>query len=346
MKTGRGVETSLAAGGPARHIPVLLKEVLSALAVREGGLYLDGTFGAGGYAQAILETPGTRVLALDRDPTAIAAGQELVARYDGRLILQHARFSTCAEVARRLGLKQFDGATFDIGVSSMQLDEAARGFSFRFEGPLDMRMEQAGRSAADIVNQASEEEIADILFHYGEERASRKIARAIVHDRNATPFTTTRQLAELIARLLPSRPQDIHPATRSFQGLRIAVNDELGELVKALAGAEDLLAPGGRLAVVSFHSLEDRIVKQFFALRSGRGQARSRLLPGEPPPPPTTFTLEGRQPVSAGDDETRRNPRARSARLRAASRNGAAALGIDASLAALAALPSHSTKGR
>ena len=345
MKQGGGVELSLAAGGPARHIPVLLDEVLDALAIREGGLYLDGTFGAGGYTQAILATPGTRVLAFDRDPDAIAAGQKLVAHYSGRLMLEHARFSTCAEVAATRGLSGFDGITFDIGVSSMQLDEAARGFSFRFDGPLDMRMSQAGRSAADIVNEASEEEIADILFHYGEERASRRIARAIVHDRNAVPFTTTKQLAELIARIIPARPQDIHPATRSFQGLRIAVNDELGELVKALAGAESLLKEGGRLAVVSFHSLEDRIVKQFFALRSNRGRAASRLLPGEPVPPPSTFTLDGKQPVTASESETKHNPRARSARLRAGIRNGAGALGIDPALASLASLPEHG-KGR
>jgi 16S rRNA (cytosine1402-N4)-methyltransferase len=345
MKQGSGVESSLAAGGPARHIPVLLEEVLEALNIREGGLYLDGTFGAGGYTQAILATPGTRVLAFDRDPDAIAAGQSLVEKYNGRLMLEHARFSTCEELAAERGLSGFDGITFDIGVSSMQLDEAARGFSFRFEGPLDMRMSQQGRSAADIINEASEEEIADILFHYGEERASRRIARAIVHDRNATPFTTTKQLAELIARIIPARPQDIHPATRSFQGLRIAVNDELGELVKALAGAEALLKEGGRLAVVSFHSLEDRIVKQFFALRSNRGRASSRLLPGEPVPPPSTFTLVGKQPVTAGSVETKHNPRARSARLRAAIRNGVGALGIDPALAELASLPEHG-KGR
>jgi 16S rRNA (cytosine1402-N4)-methyltransferase len=207
-------------------------------------------------------------------------------------------------------------------------------------------MSQEGRSAADIVNEASAEEIADILYHYGEERASRRIARAIVNDRVAKPYTTTRELAELIGRLIPARPQDIHPATRTFQGLRIAVNDELGELVKALAGAERLLAPGGRLAVVSFHSLEDRIVKQFLALRSGRGQARSRLLPGEPARPPATFILEGKQPVTAGKQETSDNPRSRSARLRAAVRTDVAPLGVDPALAALASLPAPQTKGR
>lgn len=346
MKRGRGEQNDLAAGGPARHIPVLLEEVLDALAIREGGLYLDGTFGAGGYTQAILATPGTRVLALDRDPDAIAAGQDLVAHYGGRLMLEHARFSTCADVAARLGLGPFDGATFDVGVSSMQIDQAERGFSFRFEGPLDMRMEQTGRSAADIVNAGGEEEIADILYHYGEERASRRIARAIVHDREAKPFTTTRELAELLGRLLPSRPTDINPATRTFQALRIAVNDELGELVKALAGAEAMLGEGGRLAVVTFHSLEDRIVKQFFALRSGRGRAGGRLLPGEPIPPPATFTMSGRQPVTAGHAETHENPRSRSARLRAAVRTDVAPLGIDPAVSALAALPVHPSRGR
>ncbi len=345
MEQGGGVETSLAAGGPARHIPVLLNEVLDSLDIREGGLYLDGTFGAGGYTQAILATPDTRVLAFDRDPNAIAAGQALVETYNGRLMLEHAQFSTCVDVAAARGLSAFDGITFDIGVSSMQLDEAARGFSFRFEGPLDMRMSQAGRSAADIVNSASEEEIADILYHYGEERASRRIARAILHDRETKPYTTTKELAELIGRIIPARPQDIHPATRSFQGLRIAVNDELGELVKALTAAEKLLASGGRLAVVSFHSLEDRIVKQFFALRSNRGRAASRLLPGEPVPPPSTFTLEGKHPITAGSAETHTNPRARSARLRAGIRTDVAPLGLDPALAALASLPEHG-KGR
>jgi 16S rRNA (cytosine1402-N4)-methyltransferase len=206
-------------------------------------------------------------------------------------------------------------------------------------------MSQTGRSAADIVNEASEEEIADILYHYGEERASRRIARAIVHDRETKPYTTTKELAELIGRIIPARPQDIHPATRSFQGLRIAVNDELGELVKALTGAEKLLSPGGHLAVVSFHSLEDRIVKQFFALRSNRGRATSRLLPGEPVPPPSTFMLEGKQPIVAGPAETHTNPRARSARLRAGIRTDVPALGLDPALALLASLPEHG-KGR
>ena len=328
------------------HVPVLLSEVLAGLSIRPGGVYLDGTFGAGGYTRAILATPGARVVALDRDPAAIAAGAALVAGSEGRLTLEHARFGELAEVAARLGVAACDGVTFDIGVSSMQLDEAARGFSFRFDGPLDMRMESSGRSAADIVNEAAEEELADIFFHYGEERMARRLARAIVADREAAPFTTTRSLAELAGRVIPHKPMDIHPATRAFQALRIAVNDELGQLVHGLAAAEALLAPGGRLAVVSFHSLEDRIVKQFFADRAGRGRADSRLLPWESPVPAPTFELVGRQPVVAGGVELAANPRARSAKLRVAARMSGPARGIDSRLLALAGLPSQGPRRR
>ncbi len=346
MKTGRSDDNALAAGGPARHIPVLLDEVLDALAIREGGLYMDGTFGAGGYTRAILATPNTRVLAFDRDPTAIANAAEIVAASAGRLNLVQDRFGDLATVAEQLGLSDFDGVTLDIGVSSMQLDEAERGFSFRFDGPLDMRMEQAGRSAADIVNEASEEELADIIYYYGEERLARKIARAIVADRKAKPFLTTKSLADLLGRIIPHKPTDIHPATRTFQALRIAVNDELGELARALAGAEQVLREGGRLAVVSFHSLEDRIVKQFLSTRAGRGQARSRLLPGEPIPPAPTFELIGKQPVIAAPEETARNPRSRSAKLRVAQRTGAAARGLDDDLLDLVRLPERGERRR
>ncbi len=339
MKAGRGDDSDRAAGGPARHVPVLLEEVLSALAPREGGLYLDATFGAGGYTRALLAAANTRVLALDRDPAAIAGGAGLVARSQGRLMLEQARFSALAEVASRGGFAAFDGVTFDVGVSSMQIDEADRGFSFRFDGPLDMRMGRDGPSAADLVNEASQERLADIFFYYGEERLARRIASAIAMDRVARPFETTLQLAGLIARIVPHKVNDIHPATRTFQALRIAVNDELMELVTGLTAAEKVLAPGGRLAVVSFHSLEDRIVKQFFAARTGRGRAQSRLLPGEPVPPPPTFALCGRQPVAAGEAEQARNPRSRSAKLRWAERADAPARGHDQELARLASLP-------
>jgi 16S rRNA (cytosine1402-N4)-methyltransferase len=339
MKRGRGEEEILAAGGSARHVPVLRDEVLAAVAPQAGGVYLDATFGAGGYTRALLGVAGTRVLALDRDPTAIAAGADLVQQCDGRLILEHAHFAGLDHVAARHGLSAFDAVVFDIGVSSMQLDEAARGFSFRQDGPLDMRMDCEGPSAADIVNTASEAMLADIFYYFGEERVSRRIAKAIVRDRASAPFTTTLRLAETIARANPGRPTDIHPATRSFQALRIAVNDELGEFVQGLVAAERILRPGGRLAAVTFHSLEDRIAKQFFAQRSGRGEARSRLLPGEAARREPTFELVGKQPVIASREETARNPRARSAKLRVGRRTGAAPQPAEDALLMLAGLP-------
>lgn len=312
--------TGLPAESP--HLPVLAQEAIGALAVKPDGLYLDGTFGAGGYTRLIL-AEGGRVLALDRDPTAIAGGAALVEASGGRLMLAQTRFSQMETAARERGLGPFDGIVLDIGVSSMQLDQPERGFSFRFDGPLDMRMEKAGRSAADLVNNLEQEPLADLLYLYGEERASRRIARAIVAERAKAPITTTAALAQIIARANPGKPQDIHPATRSFQALRIAVNEELDELTRALEAAERLLRPGGRLAVVTFHSLEDRIAKQFFATRSGRGRAASRLLPGEKAPPPSTFRLLAAQPVAPTEAECARNPRARSAKLRWAERTEA-----------------------
>ncbi|MGL4497179.1 MAG: 16S rRNA (cytosine(1402)-N(4))-methyltransferase RsmH, partial [Beijerinckiaceae bacterium] len=285
------------------------------------------------------QIPGTRVLAIDRDPDAIAAGAALVAASDGRLMLAHNRFSRLDDVARAHGIATLDGVVLDIGVSSMQFDEAQRGFSFRFDAPLDMRMEQTGRSAADIVNTADEAELADILYYYGEERRARPMARLIVSERRSTPITTTKQLSDLITRIEPVRMNKIHPATRSFQALRIAVNDELGELARALAAAERVLKPGGRLAIVTFHSLEDRIVKQFLAERSGRGEAQSRLLPGEPVPQAPTFALVTRKPVEPTESECAANPRARSAKLRVAVRSAAPARAISESILALARLP-------
>ena len=321
MNAGRGAPSTVPAGGPARHIPVLLRDAVAALAPAHGGLFVDGTFGAGGYSRALLAFPEARVIALDRDPIAIAAGTPLVAASDGRLTLIEARFGDLADVARDLG--PLAGIVLDIGVSSMQLDNAERGFSFRHDAPLDMRMEARGRTAADILNETDEGELADIIYRFGEERASRRIARAIVARRKTEPVATTAALADLVKRLLGQKFGEMHPATRTFQALRIAVNDELGELSRALEGAEEILPPGGRLAVVTFHSLEDRIVKQFFAGRSGRGQARSRLLPGEAPLPEPTFKLSGPQPVAPGDAEIAANPRARSAKLRAAIRTAA-----------------------
>jgi 16S rRNA (cytosine1402-N4)-methyltransferase len=344
MMASRG-EASPPAGGPARHIPVLLEEAVAALGVHEGGAYLDGTFGAGGYARAILER-GARVVAIDRDPQAIEAGRALEAASGGRLILIHGRFGELDKIVRAQGFADLDGVTLDIGVSSMQLDEGARGFSFLKDAPLDMRMDKAGRSVADLLAEEDEEAIADILYHLGEERASRRIARAIVADRKATPFVSTRQLASLIERVAPARPGEaIHPATRSFQALRIAVNDELGELAHGLVAAEAILKPGGHLAVVTFHSLEDRIVKQFFARRSGRGETAGRRLPGEKPAAPPTFVVEGRQPIAPSEAERLANPRARSAKLRFATRTVAPARGEDAALTALTQV-AHRAIGR
>jgi 16S rRNA (cytosine1402-N4)-methyltransferase len=339
MIAGSGVEDHRAAGGPARHVPVLRDEVIEVLCLRESGLYIDATFGAGGYTKALLETKETKVLALDRDPVAVAAGGLLVDRAGGRLLLVEAHFGELDAVARRCKFVPVDGIVLDIGVSSMQIDDAERGFSFMKDGPLDMRMDRRGPSAADLVNTAEEATLADIFFWFGEERAARRIARAIVADRAAAPFVSTGALASLIARVVPGKPGGIHPATRAFQALRIAVNDELAELAAALAGAEAILKEGGRLAVVTFHSLEDRIVKQFFAGRSGRGQAPSRRLPGETIPPEPTFILDGRQPIVPKAAEIAANPRARSAKLRHGRRTGAPSRGREESLMKLAQLP-------
>jgi 16S rRNA (cytosine1402-N4)-methyltransferase len=309
-----------AAGGPSRHVPVLLAEVGTALDAKRGGVFIDGTFGAGGYTRAILDAnPQNRVIAIDRDPDAIAGGEALSAKYKKRLMLVPGRFGDLDEIAHAQGFDSVDGVVLDIGVSSMQLDQAERGFSFRNEGPLDMRMEQSGPSAADLVNEFSEAELADIFYHYGEERRARAVARAVIEARRRQPFETTRQLADLVASLIRQEPSGIHPATRVFQGLRIAVNDELGELARALHAAERILKPGGRLVVVTFHSLEDRIVKQFFASRTGRAPTGSRHLPTAAAPEPT-FDAITRGPIAPSEQEMARNPRARSAKLRAGAR--------------------------
>ncbi|OAF14625.1 16S rRNA (cytosine(1402)-N(4))-methyltransferase [Bradyrhizobium centrolobii] len=309
----------------AAHIPVLGREAVDYLAPRAGGIYVDATFGGGGYSRAILDVQGTRLIAIDRDRTAIAGGFELVDRSAGRLTLVEDRFSNLAEVCAAQGVDAVDGVVMDVGVSSMQLDQAGRGFSFRLDGPLDMRMGQAGPTAADVVARASEGDLADIIYLFGEERHSRKVARAIVAARQETPITTTRALADIVARVVRSKPGDIHPATRTFQGLRIFVNEELDELKTALAAAERVLRPGGRLVVVSFHSLEDRIVKTFLSERAKTGGG-SRHLPEVAQAAPS-FQLLTRRPVVAGDDEVAHNPRARSAKLRAAERTSAPAHG-------------------
>ena len=303
----------------ARHVPVLAREVVDALRPRDGGRYVDGTFGAGGYSSAVLDRAQCQVIALDRDPDAIAAGQVLAERYAPRLRLIEGRFGDMAELLSAEGVDEVDGLALDLGVSSMQFDQADRGFSFRASGPLDMRMERSGPSAADLVNEADEAELADIIWRYGEERKSRRVARAIVEARRQKPIETTGELAEIVRRAVgPQGRDESDPATRTFQALRIAVNDELGELERGLAAAEQVLAPGGRLAVVSFHSLEDRAVKQFVRARAGRVPAPSRHAPPRAQNRATTLSDLTRKPVLPSAAEIAENPRARSARLRVA----------------------------
>ena len=318
-----GSDSSAVAGGLARHIPVLARRAVSWLGVRDGGVYVDATFGAGGYAGTILATAGARVIAIDRDETAIAAGAALFEAAEGRLTLAEGRFSELDVIAAAHGAAAVDGVVFDLGLSSMQIDEAARGFSFRLEGPLDMRMGREGSSAADVVAHANERDLAFIIAKLGEERHARAIARAIVKFRAARAIVTTRALAEIVARIVRTREGSIHPATRTFQALRIFVNEELAELARGLAAAERVLNPGGRLVVVAFHSLEDRIVKTFLAERS-RAPAASRHRP-QLATAAATFRVLTRRPETPDDAEIAANPRARSAKLRAAERTDAAA---------------------
>jgi 16S rRNA (cytosine1402-N4)-methyltransferase len=309
----------------ARHEPVMRAELLAELAPAAGEHFVDGTFGAGGYAVAILEAADCVVFGIDRDPDAIAEGRRLAARYGGRLHLLAGRFAEMERLLAEQGVRQVNGVALDLGVSSMQLDQGSRGFSFQADGPLDMRMEQAGPDAAAFVNGAREDEIARVIHVYGEERRARAVARAIVAARAERPIERTAELAEIVARAVGKGSGRIHPATRTFQALRIHVNDELAELAAGLRAAERLLAPAGRLVVVSFHSLEDREVKRFLRARSG-GAGTSRHLPPTAEPPPVSFRLPFRGAKRPSQEECRRNPRARSARLRAAVRTDAPAL--------------------
>ncbi|WP_417828120.1 16S rRNA (cytosine(1402)-N(4))-methyltransferase RsmH [Thalassospira sp.] len=303
------------------HKPVLLREVLEALAPRDGEIMVDGTFGAGGYSRAILDSANCELYGIDRDPTAVATGKKLEVEYDGRFHMVEGCFGDMGRLIPTAGAEQVDGIVLDIGVSSMQLDQADRGFSFREDGPLDMRMSMSGPTAADFVNTAEEEDIANVIYRYGEERASRKVARKIIEMRAEEPFTTTSQLARAVRSVVRKSKDGIDPATRTFQALRIYVNDELGELERAMEAAETLLKPGGRLVVVTFHSLEDRQVKTFMKERSGDPNKMSRRLPGEPEVTIPTFTTITRKAVTGQKDEIRANPRARSAKLRAVARN-------------------------
>ncbi len=303
----------------AAHIPVMAREVVDALQPRDGGRYVDGTFGGGGYTSALLDEADCQVIAIDRDPSAIAAGQALAARYAPRLRLIEGRFGDMADLLSAEGVDDVDGVALDLGVSSMQFDQAERGFSFRASGPLDMRMARSGSSAADLVNDSEESELADIIWRYGEERKSRRVAHAIVEQRKQKRIETTAELASIVRRAVgPQAKDDSDPATRTFQALRIAVNDELGELERGLAAAEQVLAAGGRLAVVSFHSLEDRAVKEFVRARAGRVPGPSRHAPPRAAENATTLRDLTRKPVLPSGSEVAANPRARSARLRVA----------------------------
>jgi 16S rRNA (cytosine1402-N4)-methyltransferase len=337
MMAGHGQDVQ-AVGGPARHIPVLLSEVATALEPLAGAAIIDGTFGAGGYTRALLAM-GARVIAIDRDPDAIAAGVDLAAAFRDRLTLVHGPFSRLDELAG----ERVDGVVLDIGVSSMQLDEPERGFSFRADGPLDMRMAQAGLTAADVVNRFKPGDLARIFGFLGEERHAGRIARMIERRRAERPFTHTLDLADAIESHIGRGPKDkIHPATRVFQALRIFVNDELGELARALLAAERALKEGGRLAVVTFHSLEDRIVKRFIADRSGR-KATSRHMPDVKAPLPTFQKVNG--PIAPTESEIAANPRARSAKLRVAVRTGEPPRPEDFSLFDLPELPDAHLSG-
>lgn len=309
--------------GPPRHIPVLLDAVLAALEPKDGASYIDATFGEGGLSKALLENASCRVFAIDRDPDAIARGATLARRFPRRLELILGPFGAMKALIEPLSAGPIAGIAIDLGLSSAQLDNPERGFSFRFDGPLDMRMSREGRSAADLVHSLSESELARILAEYGEERFARRIARAIVQKRERQPIRRTSELAALVRAAAPAKPGAIDPATRTFQALRIAVNDELCELERGLLAAEELLMPGGRLAVISFHSLEDRKVKTFLAGRSAAAPGRSRHAPpgGETRAP--SFRLLSRRALKPDAAEIARNPRARSARLRIAERTAA-----------------------
>ena len=299
------------------HLPVMCAEVVSWLDPRPGGRYLDGTFGGGGYAEAILARATCTLFAIDRDPDAIARGAALAARHPGALCLIEGNFGDMVALLERQGVRSLDGVVLDLGVSSFQLDQAERGFSFRNDGPLDMRMGRSGPTAADLVNTMAEDELADVLFSLGDERRSRRVASAIVAARRETPIATTGQLAAIVRRVVPGSRDGIDPATRSFQALRIRVNDELGEIERGLAAAASLLGEGGRLVVVSFHSLEDRIVKRFMLDAAGQAPLPSRHVPAGAARAAAGFSLLTRRAERPTEAEMLRNPRARSAKLRA-----------------------------
>ena len=308
------------------HIPVLVDEVVLALDLGPDKIVVDGTFGRGGYSKAILAAAPVKLVGIDRDPSAIASGAALAAAHPGRLTLVEGKFGEMAQLLNRLGIDRVDAVALDIGVSSPQIDDPERGFSFRSDGPLDMRMGGEGPDAARVVNTLAEAELADIIWRYGEERLSRRVAKAIVAARAEMPIERTAALARIVRSCVPASRDGIDPATRTFQALRIYVNDELGELARGLAAAERLLKAGGRLAIVSFHSLEDRAIKNFLKARAGAEPAGSRHLPdASAQRRDPSFRLVQRKPIVAGPEELARNPRARSAKLRVAERTAAPA---------------------
>jgi 16S rRNA (cytosine1402-N4)-methyltransferase len=316
--------------GAAGHVPVLLEPVLDVLAPRDGAVYVDATFGAGGYAEALLEAAHCRVFAIDRDPDAVARGRVLAERHGGRLTVIEGLFGDMAGLLAPFAPGPVAGIVFDLGVSSFQLDTPERGFSFRFDGPLDMRMGRQGTTAADLIASLSEDELTRLIHEFGQERFARRVSRAIKAAERRRAILTTSELAEIVRSVVPKSEPGQDPATRTFQALRIAVNDELAELERGLIAAERLLAPGGRLAVVSFHSLEDRLVKQFLQQRSGQAPRASRHAPDAVAAPAASFELLGRRAVRPSAVEIARNPRARAARMRAARRTTASAWSADA----------------
>jgi len=312
------------------HISVMVEEVLSGLNPRDGGVYIDGTFGRGGYASAILDAATTRVFGIDRDPAAVTFGNQLGNKYNGRLTLFEGCFGNMTSIMAEAGISKVDGVALDLGISSPQVDDPRRGFSFRSEGPLDMRMEGKGLTAADFINNSSEEEIADVIYHYGEERHSRRIAKGIVQARKINPILSTSQLVKIVHENVHRSEDGIDPATRTFMAVRIYVNDELGELERGLVSAEQILCPGGRIAVVAFHSLEDRKVKTFLRNHSGLAGRSSRHLPEIPDKKlAPSFNLVKRGAVKPSANEIASNVRARSARLRIAERTNAPAWPVE-----------------
>jgi 16S rRNA (cytosine1402-N4)-methyltransferase len=301
------------------HLPVLMHEVIEGLNLQADGIYVDATFGRGGYSKAMLEANNCKVIGIDRDPDAVAVGREFEKQYPNRFTILQGPFSQIKVLLNGINITQVNGIAFDLGVSSPQIDNAERGFSFRFDGPLDMRMSADGPTAADLVNTMGEEELANIIYQYGEERASRKIAKAIVMDRKEKPFTRTLELAQLIEKIMPRR-DETHPATKTFQALRIAVNGELDELQQGLNASEELLADHGRLAVVTFHSLEDRIVKNYLRDKAGKISRGSRHKPDMGIEKSAIFNLVNNKAIAPSKEETKTNPRSRSAKLRVAER--------------------------